>query len=63
MSYGTRKVAARVGAYCAFAGSACALGGEGLLTYGFLIVPVGVGWTIAAGVVLLRYESRGPSSA
>lgn len=29
-------------------------GGAGLLTYGFLIIPVGVGWMIAAGVVLLR---------
>ncbi len=29
-------------------------GGTGLSTYGFAIIPVGVGWTIAAGVVLLR---------
>ena len=28
-------------------------GGAGLLTYGFLIIPVGIGWMIAAGVVLL----------
>ena len=26
----------------------------GLTTYGFLVVPVGLGWTIAAGVVVLR---------
>lgn len=30
-------------------------GGAGLLTYGFLIIPVGVGWLIAVGVVLLRW--------
>jgi len=29
-------------------------GGSGLSTYGFLIIPVGVGWMITAGVVLLR---------
>ena len=29
-------------------------GGSGLLTYGFAIIPVGVGWMIAAGIVLLR---------
>lgn len=27
----------------------------GLTGYGFLIVPVGLGWTIAAGIVLLRW--------
>lgn len=30
-------------------------GGSGLTTYGFLVVPVGVGWMIAAGIVQLRY--------
>ncbi len=29
-------------------------GGSGLTTYGFLIIPVGVGWMLAAGIVLLR---------
>ena len=29
-------------------------GGSGLGSYGFLIVPVGVGWMVAAGIVLLR---------
>ena len=29
-------------------------GGQGLSTYGFLIIPVGVGWMLAAGVALLR---------
>ena len=29
-------------------------GGAGLSTYGFIIIPVGVGWLIAAGIVLLR---------
>lgn len=29
-------------------------GGSGLMTYGFLIIPIGVGWMIAAGIVLLR---------
>lgn len=29
-------------------------GGSGLSTYGFLIIPIGVGWMIAAGIVLLR---------
>lgn len=29
-------------------------GGSGLATYGFLIIPVGVGWMIAAGIVLFR---------
>jgi hypothetical protein len=29
-------------------------GGSGLATYGFLIIPIGVGWMIAAGFVLLR---------
>jgi len=29
-------------------------GGSGLTTYGFLIIPIGVSWTIAAGIVLLR---------
>ncbi|MCH8954784.1 hypothetical protein IIA28_05610 [candidate division KSB1 bacterium] len=29
-------------------------GGSGLSTYGFLIVPAGVGWMLAAGIVLLR---------
>jgi hypothetical protein len=42
----------------AFAGVLTAVailtGGAGLMTYGFAIVPVGVGWMIAAGVVLLR---------
>jgi hypothetical protein len=33
-------------------------GGHGLLTYGFAIIPVGVGWMIAAGVVLLKYARR-----
>jgi hypothetical protein len=28
--------------------------GSGLSTYGFLLVPIGVGWMIAAGIVLLR---------
>lgn len=28
----------------------------GLLSYGFLIIPVGMGWMIAAGVVLLRHK-------
>ncbi|MDX1440481.1 MAG: hypothetical protein R3284_11320 [Rubricoccaceae bacterium] len=31
-------------------------GGSGLSTYGFVIIPVGVGWMIAAGIVLLRYK-------
>lgn len=29
-------------------------GGSGLTTYGFLIIPAGVGWMIAAGIVLFR---------
>lgn len=29
-------------------------GGSGLSTYGLLILPVGLSWTIAAGIVLLR---------
>ena len=29
-------------------------GGSGLVSYGFLIIPVGVGWMIAAGIALLR---------
>jgi len=29
-------------------------GGSGLTTYGFAIVPVGVGWMVAAGIVLIR---------
>lgn len=29
-------------------------GADGLGTYGFLVLPVGLGWTIAAGVVALR---------
>ncbi len=29
-------------------------GGSGLSTYGFLIIPAGVGWMLAAGIVLLR---------
>lgn len=29
-------------------------GGAGLSTYGFAIIPIGVGWMVAAGVVLLR---------
>lgn len=29
-------------------------GGSGLGSYGFLIIPVGVGWMVAAGIVLLR---------
>jgi hypothetical protein len=33
-------------------------GGAGLLSYGFLIVPVGIGWMIAAGVVLLRHGGK-----
>ena len=28
---------------------------QGLTTYGFAVVPVGLGWTLAAGVVLLRH--------
>ncbi|MBK8555254.1 MAG: hypothetical protein IPL65_05535 [Lewinellaceae bacterium] len=28
----------------------------GLTTYGFLIIPIGMGWMIAAGVVLLRWR-------
>lgn len=31
-------------------------GGAGLLTYGMLILPVGIGWMIAAGIVLLRHD-------
>lgn len=31
-------------------------GGAGLTTYGFIIIPVGLGWQIAAGVVVLRRE-------
>jgi len=30
----------------------------GLSSYGFLIVPVGLGWTLAAGVVLLRIKNH-----
>lgn len=30
-------------------------GGAGLTTYGFLIIPVGVFWMLAAGIVLVRY--------
>lgn len=48
----------RWGFVTAFAGLLNALamltGGSGLSTYGFLIIPVGVGWMIAAGVVLFR---------
>jgi hypothetical protein len=36
---------------------AMATGGAGTNTYGFVIVPVGVGWMAAAGVVLLRRTS------
>jgi len=44
------------GAVALFAGllSTVAMFAGGLTTYGFLVVPVGVGWTIAAGVVALR---------
>jgi hypothetical protein len=31
-------------------------GGNGLTSYGLLILPVGLSWTIAAGIVLLRRE-------
>jgi len=33
-------------------------GGSGLSTYGFVIIPVGVFWMMAAGVVLLRNQDR-----
>lgn len=33
-------------------------GGRGLTTYGFLIIPIGVGWMIAAGIVLFRRLGR-----
>ncbi len=44
------------GALALFAGllSTVAMFAGGLTTYGFLVVPVGLGWTIAAGVVALR---------
>lgn len=46
------------GAVAALGGVLTALamltGGSGLLSYGFLIIPVGLGWMIATGVVLLR---------
>ncbi|HMB93005.1 MAG TPA: hypothetical protein VKP65_19300 [Rhodothermales bacterium] len=29
-------------------------GGSGLTTYGFVIIPIGVGWMLAAGIVLFR---------
>jgi hypothetical protein len=32
--------------------------GGGLSTYGFVIIPVGVGWMLAAGVVLLRRTTQ-----
>lgn len=35
-------------------------GGGGLATWGFLIIPVGVLWTIAAGIVLLRHSRVSP---
>ncbi|HUF09636.1 MAG TPA: hypothetical protein VMO47_09965 [Rhodothermales bacterium] len=38
----------------ALTATAMLTGGAGLSTYSFLIIPVGVGWTIAAGLVLLR---------
>lgn len=48
----------------AFAGVLTAVamltGGSGLTTYGFLIIPVGVGWMIAAGVVLVRRLRTAP---
>jgi len=31
-------------------------GGAGLTTYGFLVVPAGIFWMIAAGIVLLRWQ-------
>lgn len=49
--------------WLSFWGYICAIAGVltlvsiyigGLTTYGFLIVPVGLGWMIAAGIVLLR---------
>ena len=48
-------VAAGLGALTALA---MLTGGAGLLTYGFLIIPVGIGWMIAAGVVLLRRRAE-----
>jgi hypothetical protein len=41
---------------CAAALNAVAMltGGAGLSTYGFLIIPLGVGWMLAAGIVLAR---------
>lgn len=39
--------------------STVAMFAGGMTTYGFLVVPVGLGWTIAAGVVALR----GPRTA
>ena len=46
------------GGLAAFAGVLNALamltGGAGLTTYGFAIIPIGLGWQIAAGIVVLR---------
>jgi hypothetical protein len=57
------KWLARWSVLTAIAAVLCAIamftGGAGLSTYGFLIVPVGVGWMIAAGVVLARGGGRG----
>ena len=51
---------------CLFAGMLTAValltGGNGPSTYGMLILPVGMGWTVAAGVVLLRRGKVAQSS-
>ena len=53
------------GAVAAIAGilTAIAIFAGGLTTYGLLVVPVGVGWTIAAGVVALRTAKERPAAS
>lgn len=39
-------------------GSEMRAGTGGAATYGFVVVPVGLGWTLAAGVALVRSSSE-----
>ncbi|MCH7514306.1 MAG: hypothetical protein IH947_10265, partial [Bacteroidetes bacterium] len=43
--------------------TAIAMYAGGLTTYGFLIIPVGLGWTIAASIVLFRRIGKTPENA
>jgi hypothetical protein len=51
---------ARWSGVCLFAGLLSAIGmfAGGLTTYGFLIIPVGLGWMIAASFVLFKYSGK-----